>query len=562
MLVSAFFLIILCTFFEVGEMTDLGQNAISAVQNSPQIRHNAFDQMATSSRQQPFRNELYGGTSSNVENEEIYPTQNTARNRGFKVGRGKGIKRQQQQPQRGPIGMAMLYIIMLVSMLVPQIPQNLMIQNNNKFMPIKPQIRAYGNGYECNFRYKMPANSNVKNVKIWGTMESTKRHMLLLVDKEIESCQTEELEEQGTVAYCDTKVRIEPEQLAQLQRMTVGEAIDAVFRGDAYDDGDAFRQQNLAASSAMPPPYGRLTVSGNKLIGQSGQIVQLTGMSLFWSQWNERFWNSMTVKKLKCDWHVNVIRAPLGVENAGGYLQNPLVELRQLRNVIDACIEWGVYVVVDWHYTSDREYTTKAVEFFTAIAQKYRGVPNLIYEGWNEAVSLSWSQMVPYHLKIIKAIRDNTDNVIICGTPSYDMSLGGPLANPIGEKNIMYTFHWYAADGGGNGNGGNGGDDQFLSRAKAAYSDGLPLFCTEYGLASGGENKALNKKQAQKWWQWMNDAKISHINWCIWDEQNNGNPIIKGTTPEELGFDYVLTEDGRIVKGMLLERNPESTCPL
>ena len=43
-------------------------------------------------------------------------------------------------------------------------------------------------------------------------------------------------------------------------------------------------------------------------------------------------------------------------------------------------------------------------------------------------------------------IRQNDpNNVIICGTPSWDQSVGDAANNPITSiKNIMYTAHFYA----------------------------------------------------------------------------------------------------------------------
>ena len=47
-----------------------------------------------------------------------------------------------------------------------------------------------------------------------------------------------------------------------------------------------------------------------------------------------------------------------------------------------------------------------AIRFFTAIARRYRGVPNLIYETWNEPLpKYGWSTIIkPYHRHVIAAI--------------------------------------------------------------------------------------------------------------------------------------------------------------
>lgn len=53
---------------------------------------------------------------------------------------------------------------------------------------------------------------------------------------------------------------------------------------------------NISASFAADPPYGQLSVSGKNLKGANGQNVQLRGMSLFWSQWMDKYYNADTVQ--------------------------------------------------------------------------------------------------------------------------------------------------------------------------------------------------------------------------------------------------------------------------
>jgi hypothetical protein len=73
-------------------------------------------------------------------------------------------------------------------------------------------------------------------------------------------------------------------------------------------------------------------------------------MSLFWSQWTEgsTFYNKDTVQALKCSWNANVVRAAMGVEE-GGYLTNAALEQGKAETIIQAAIDLGIYVIVDWH---------------------------------------------------------------------------------------------------------------------------------------------------------------------------------------------------------------------
>lgn len=35
--------------------------------------------------------------------------------------------------------------------------------------------------------------------------------------------------------------------------------------------------------------------------------INRSGMSLFWSQWDPKYWNAQTLQQLKCKWRINVV---------------------------------------------------------------------------------------------------------------------------------------------------------------------------------------------------------------------------------------------------------------
>ena len=104
-----------------------------------------------------------------------------------------------------------------------------------------------------------------------------------------------------------------------------------------------------AAPAATPVErHGQLSVKGNRIVDAHGQPVILRGMSLFWSQWGGQYFNADCVNWLRDDFGCTVVRAAMGV-GSGGYLQNPDLERKKTETVIQAAIDGGIYVIVDWH---------------------------------------------------------------------------------------------------------------------------------------------------------------------------------------------------------------------
>ncbi|MTV40622.1 glycoside hydrolase family 5 protein [Duganella radicis] len=176
--------------------------------------------------------------------------------------------------------------------------------------------------------------------------------------------------------------------------------------------------------------HGALRIEGSQLVDQHGKQVALAGPSFFWSNtgWGqERFYNAEAVKTFATGWHASVVRAAMGVDEGGGLLED-VANRARVETVVDAAIANGIYVIIDWHSHHAEQYPDQAVAFFTAMARKYGGTPNVIYEIYNEPLDVSWSGTIkPYAEKVIAAIRAaDPDNLIVVGTPkwSQDVDVG------------------------------------------------------------------------------------------------------------------------------------------
>nr|UNG40327.1 glycoside hydrolase family 5 subfamily 2 [Rhagium bifasciatum] len=285
--------------------------------------------------------------------------------------------------------------------------------------------------------------------------------------------------------------------------------------------------------------HGKLSVNGLELVDQSGGALQLKGMSMFWSVWMPQYWNQATVDSISTACHSNIVRAAMAVEY-GGYLDDPNTQLNMVYTVIDAAIRDDIYVIADWHDWYGENHLQQAKQFFQAVSSKYGNYPNLIYETYNEPLNLSWSYVLkPYHEQLISVIRANApDNLIVVGTPWYDQDLDQVYGDPItGQKNIMYTLHFYPVDATG----------WLRDRADNAMRNGLPLFVTEYGTCSGTGDGPVLPQEAQLWWNWLDEHNMSYVNWALSDKQENSSALIPGTPPQLACQEPYLTQSGRLV---------------
>ena len=252
--------------------------------------------------------------------------------------------------------------------------------------------------------------------------------------------------------------------------------------------------------------HGQLRTSGNKIVDVLGQPVILRGMSLFWSQWMGQFYNAGVINTLVNEWHVNAVRAPLGVE-PDGYLANPAAERQKIVAVIEAALHYGIYVIIDWHDHNANQHQTQAINFFKDIAGIYGNCPNVIFEPFNEPEWQDWAtEIKPYHEALVPAIRTKSQNLIVLGSRMWDQRLDEVAANPLNPavyKNIAYTVHFYAAT-----------HKQWnRDLVQIAISANLPVLASECGLSEASGNGAIDTNEFNTWVSFL---ESNHIGWLVW----------------------------------------------
>ena len=301
-----------------------------------------------------------------------------------------------------------------------------------------------------------------------------------------------------------------------------------------------------ANDSSIVDLWGQLEVEGHEIKNQHGQAVALHGMSLFWSQWIGKYYNKSCIKWLRDDWQCTVVWAALGVE-PDGYLANPDREKAKVTAVIDACIELGLYVIIDWHDHHAHEHEAESIAFFKEIATSYGDEPNIIYEIYNEPEQVSWTNVIkPYAQEVINEIRAiDPDNIIIVGTPTWSQDVDVAARDPLDFTNIAYALHYYAAS-----------HKQFLrEKAETALNRDVALFVSEYGTCEYTGSGIIDYTEVTIWLQFMDDNKLSWCNWSVADKNETSAALKGGASACGNWASSDLSESGTLVREAIISRN-------
>ncbi len=314
--------------------------------------------------------------------------------------------------------------------------------------------------------------------------------------------------------------------------------------------------------------YGALHTSGSKIIGaKNNQQVMLRGMSLFWSDaTGQPYYRPTAISWATDSLHIDVFRFAMGIQyydSDGGtkepiitgnsYMGSPDGFMNLLDKMVAAAIENDIYIIVDWHSHRAHYETTAAQKFFSAVAQKYKDVPNIIYEVYNEPVNGNggnWSAIKSYANTVASAIRQYTKNLIIVGTPNWSQNPQQGANDPISAANVAYVFHFYA---GSHSKGSYGGNvTSALSKA--------PVFISEWGTTNADGDGTPNASATSEWTKFMEENQVPNCNWSFrqFTSHTNGkteqSAFFDGKTAlmNEKDFNEAkLTSSGQIVKSYL-----------
>lgn len=319
--------------------------------------------------------------------------------------------------------------------------------------------------------------------------------------------------------------------------------------------------------------YGQLQVGKNaagkgRIYGScpaystSGNEVAVQGMSLFWSMTKSAgidFWNGNVIKSLVEKHKIQLVRAPMGVDGSweddvGNYYTNPMHKTA-MNAVVQAAIDNDIYVLIDYHSHCAEKNTNGAAAFFEEMAQKWGKYDNVIFEiynepkngdcdwsGWYDADGAKdyWKRAIyPYANTVISAIRKHSDNLIVVGTPYYDQYVDAALVQPINDKNVAYTFHYYA------------GEDPYRHKVdvlgknpEALMNKGYSVFVTEWGNSAPSGDGGFTSSYSTQWYNWMKTNQLSGANWSVSNKAETASYFTTDVSAETPSSQWSYTESG------------------
>ncbi|WP_078551802.1 carbohydrate-binding domain-containing protein [Bacillus alkalicellulosilyticus] len=310
-----------------------------------------------------------------------------------------------------------------------------------------------------------------------------------------------------------------------------------------------------AGQKGKPDHAGKPSNAGppqKTLCDESGNPIQLRGMSTHGLQWFGEIVNGNAFAALANDWDSNMIRLAMYV-GENGYATNPGVK-DLVYEGIELAFEHDMYVIVDWHVHAPgdprADVYSGAYDFFKEIADHYKDHPKFHYIIWELANEPSpnnnggpgipnneegWQAVKEYAEPLVEMLRERGDNIILVGSPNWSQRPDLAADDPIAAKNIMYSVHFYTGthqpgdsypEGTPSSERGN-----VMSNAKYAMENGVAIFATEWGTSQANGDGGPYLDEADVWLNFLNKNNISWANWSL----TNKNETSGSFTPFELG---------------------------
>lgn len=278
-------------------------------------------------------------------------------------------------------------------------------------------------------------------------------------------------------------------------------------------------------SGSVVARNGQLRTVNGRVVNQLGQPFQLRGVSSHGLQWYGHAMNREAIKWLRDEWKASVVRAAMYTAE-GGYITN-----RSLKNkvveIVDAAIDLGIYVIIDWHILRDNnpnQYRAEAIAFFDEMARRYGQYPNVLYEIANEPNGgVDWGgQIKPYGAAVIPVIRKyDRNNLIIVGSANYSTGIREAASSylaPGVRENTLLALHFYA--------GSNNVNDA-AREIDYVMNQGVGVFVSEWGVSRSSGSGGVFRQNSEAF---MDMLGSKGVGWAVWSfcDKNETSALIRG----------------------------------
>lgn len=318
-------------------------------------------------------------------------------------------------------------------------------------------------------------------------------------------------------------------------------------------DGQLIQKENNMTNESSTPVslHGALSVKGTDLVDKNGEKFQLYGMSTHGIAWFPQYVNLDAFRTLRDDWNTNCIRLAMYTAEYGGYCSGEDREaLKELvKGGVEYASELGMYVIIDWHVLNDQDpnvYKEDAVAFFREMSSAYADYENVLYEICNEPNgSATWDNIKAYASEVIPIIRENdSDAVILVGSPTWSQDIHQAAASPLEFDNIMYTLHFYAATH----------KDDLRSRMEECVGKGLPVFVSEFGMCDASGNGANDFEQTEKWLELIEKYNISFFCWNLANKDESSSVFLPSSAATSKWTEDDLNESGKWIRNYFIHK--------
>ncbi|MCR2823730.1 glycoside hydrolase family 5 protein [Lederbergia panacisoli] len=288
------------------------------------------------------------------------------------------------------------------------------------------------------------------------------------------------------------------------------------------------------------------------LCDETGNPIQLRGMSTHGLQWYPEIINNNAFAALSKDWGANVIRLAMYV-GENGYATNPSVKEKVIEGIKLARAN-DMYVIVDWHVHFPGDPNAKiyggAMDFFKEISTMFPNDANIIYELANEPNGADpgvtndragWEKVKSYAEPIIKMLRERgNENLVIVGSPNWTQRPDLAADNPIQDENTIYSVHFYS--GSHKTSPSSSDRNNVMSNVRYALEHGVAVFASEWGTSEADGNNGPYLEEADEWLSFFNENNISWVNWSLTTKNETSGaftPHEQGKTKLDPGKDQV-----------------------